>query len=113
MTSTKTRLSATLLALGVLALSATIAQAAAGHPASAASTHARIAAAEAFSAGDAIADAWAAADAGLDKAQDALEGNPTDADAGGLAGIETARDAVEAGLAKAADAVGNAGSQAP
>jgi hypothetical protein len=61
---------------------------------------------------DAIAAAGAAADAGLAKAGDALNNNPTSSDANAWKGINTATAAIDAGLAKAADAVGSAGSQA-
>lgn len=60
------------------------------------------------SSSEALADAWAAANAGLDKAVDALDSNSTAADAGGLDGISTARDAIAAGLAHAGDAADNA-----
>lgn len=65
------------------------------------------------SSSEALADAWAAASAGLDKAVDALNSNSTDADAGGLDGISTARDAIAAGLAHAGDAADNAANHGP
>lgn len=58
---------------------------------------------------EALGDAWAAANAGLDKAVDALDSNPTDSDAGGYDGISTARDAITAGLAHAGAGSDNAG----
>lgn len=120
------RLSALLLSVGALAVSASItlaagssfglskatgvAAAAAGAGLAIASSAAAQAAAAGseVSATDAQAEAWAAANAGLDKAVNAINSNSTDADAGGLDGISTARDAITAGLAHAGDAAGNA-----
>ena len=72
-----------------------------------------VAAGSQASSSEALADAWAAANAGLDKAVDALNSNSTDADAGGLAGIDTARAAIAAGLGHAGDAAGNATGHGP
>jgi hypothetical protein len=114
---------APLLAVGAMALSASVALAAnglstaTGNAAAAAGAGLAIAAghvADIVSAGgaastEALADAWAAANAGLDNAVEALDSNSTDQDAGGYEGISTARDAITAGLAHAGAGAGNAG----
>lgn len=56
---------------------------------------------------DALADAAAAAHAGLTKAGDAITNNPTSNDDQAWTGLNTASAAIDAGLAKAADAVGS------
>lgn len=123
MKNPRRQLLASLLAVGALAGSASIAVAAYGPstvPAAAAAaaglaiatSHASVAGAAAgapSNASAALADAWTAANAGLDKASDALESNPTDADSGGWEGIATARDAITSGLAHAGAGAANAG----
>jgi hypothetical protein len=114
------RIRALALALGALALSASVVVAgqgistASGHVTNdraieALATAAAAGGAAAASSADALADAWAAANAGLDKAVDAIESNSTDADAGALDAIASAREAIAAGLAHAAAGADNAG----
>ena len=123
-----THLRALLLAVGALAVSASMtlavsnsgldkaagtAAAAAGAGLAKAASAGALVAAGSQVATDARADAWAAANAGLDKAVDAINSNDTDADAGGLEGIAKARAAITAGLAHATEGAANAGSHAP
>jgi hypothetical protein len=99
------------LAANGLSIAAAKAAAAAGAGLAMATSHAAdIASAGAAAAStEALGDALSAANAGLDKAVDALDSNPTDNDAGGYDGISTARAAIAAGLAHAGAGAGNAG----
>jgi hypothetical protein len=54
----------------------------------------------------ALADAQAAAHAGLTKAGNAVTNNPTSSDSAAWTGLNTASAAIDAGLAKAVQAVG-------
>jgi hypothetical protein len=62
---------------------------------------------------DQATDPLSAAQAGLTKAMNALNSNPTDADAGGLAGLTKAWNAVSAGLANAQTGAAHASSNRP